>query len=176
MPDETFDPIIHAANEDGTPKLTKDGAFAKKRGRKPGSTSSAGGSMPRKSAKAKAPAGSVDYRPGILGMFQMIALPLAFKAPADAYAVGIHAEPIAEALNQLSLDRPEVAAVLEKILQVGPYGLLISALVPFGVQLMHNHNVIPEQMAVQMGATPKRIIIEELTLQSQEYHDVDAAA
>lgn len=34
-----FDPAVHAANPDGTPKLRGDGSFAKKRGRKPGAGS-----------------------------------------------------------------------------------------------------------------------------------------
>lgn len=48
-----FDPAIHAANEDGTPKRRADGSYALKRGRKAGQTSN----LP---PKGNAPAASVS--------------------------------------------------------------------------------------------------------------------
>lgn len=152
---ESFDPDIHAVNADGSPKLTTRGTFAKKRGPRK-STS------PRRST-SKAP----DYRPGINGFFQMVAVPLAFKAPADAAAVAHHGPQIAQALHDLAVERPEVAAVLERVLAVGPYGALIGATVPLVVQILHNHDVIPEQMAVSVGATPKQVILDQLNAQGQ---------
>lgn len=41
----TFNPDIHATNEDGSPRLTESGNFAKKRGRKSGSTNSGGSTL-----------------------------------------------------------------------------------------------------------------------------------
>jgi hypothetical protein len=108
-----------------------------------------------------------DYRQGITGAFQIISLPLAFAAPADAAAITAHAPTIAEALNDLAQDRPEVAAVLDRILAGGPYAALFAAMLPLGVQLAHNHGLIPEQMASQMGATPKRHILAQLRAQAE---------
>jgi hypothetical protein len=143
---------------DGTPK------------RKPGPAkgSPAPAAPRRKSApRAAASKGGTDYRPGINGLFQAVCLPLSFAAPADAAAVSNYAPGIAEALNDLAKDRPEVAAMLERILQVGPYGMLIAAVVPLGVQLATNHDLIPEAVAVQMGATPKRKILAQLREQAE---------
>lgn len=170
MSEGEFDPDLHLSNPDGTPKLTQKGTFAKRRGPRPGFAAA-----PRKAASSSKKSGT-DYRPGINGIFQMVAVPLAFKAPADAAAVGHHGPNIAEALNELAKERPEVAAVLERLLAVGPYGLVISATLPLVLQILHNHDVIPEQMAVAVGATPKQEILRQMgvTPEVKEEHDVAA--
>lgn len=147
---EEFDPEVHATEADGSPKVTRGGRLAKKRG--PKSASGPRAASPRRpsasrtrstTTRSKAP----DFRPGINGIFQLVAAPLAFTAPLDAYAVATHGPNIAEALNDLAQERPEVAMVLQRILAVGPYGALLAATVPLVVQLLHNHGVIPEQAA-----------------------------
>lgn len=145
----------------GKPRKSPPGEATKKKKTR----SSSSGSGPRPSTRRTAPKGP-DYRPGILGMLQTVTIPLAFVAPADAAAVGHHGPGVAEALNDLARERPEVAAALERVMQVGPYGALIGAVVPLAVQLLHNHDVLPESMAVQLGATPKRRIMADLRAQA----------
>jgi hypothetical protein len=59
---EAFDPTLHAANADGTPKLKADGTYARKRGRKAGAQagdsakSAAAGVLPNKPARSTQPA------------------------------------------------------------------------------------------------------------------------
>lgn len=164
--DPEFDPEIHAVDEDGNPRFNKDGSYAKKRGRKKGSGGSSAGTdnvraMPRKSAK-KTATGGTDYRPGIEGIFQLVAVPLAFTSPLDAWAVGAHSPSIAEALNDLARERPEVAAVLDRILQVGPYGALIGAVLPLAAQIMTNHKKLPAEMAKTLGAIPRETLIKAM--------------
>ena len=115
-----------------------------------------------------------DYTEGINGLFQLVSVPLAFTAPADAYAVAAHGPNISKAVNDLAQERPEVAAVLDKVLKVGPYGALLGAVIPLAVQIMHNHNVIPEQMATQLGAHPKREIDAYLKQQAEELYGNEA--
>lgn len=163
MTDAVFDPEIHAVESDGvTPKLKADGSFARKRGPRKGVSA-----PPRRTSAASKKAGT-DYRPGLNGIFQMVAVPLAFKAPADAAAVGMHGPNISEALNELAKERPEVAAVLEKLLAVGPYGLVLSATLPLVIQILHNHDVIPEQMAAPLGAVPKKVLLAHLMGESSQ--------
>lgn len=173
MDEIEFDPQVHMANADGTPRLTKAGTPMKKRGPAKGSAPSPRRSTP--SARARK-SHETDYTSGINGIFQMIALPLAFTAPADAAAVGHHAPQIADALNDLAKERPEVAAVLERLLSVGPYGALIGAVLPLGVQLLHNHGVVPESVATTMGATPKRLIMDSLREQAEAAQEDSVAA
>lgn len=170
---EEFDPEVHATETDGRPKVTRDGRLAKKRG--PKSTGAAPrAASPRRpsssrtrstSSRPKAP----DFRPGINGMFQLLAAPLAFVQPLDAYAVATHGPNIAEALNDLAQERPEIAVVLQRILAVGPYGALLAATVPLVVQLLHNHDVIPEQAATGIpGVAPKSELLNVLGMVPKE--------
>ena len=113
---------------------------------------------PRKRAKPAPRQTAPDYRGALRGITQLVAFPLAYVAPADAFAVTHHAPPIADALHNLALERPEVAAVLDRVMAVGPYGALIGACVPLLVQLAHNHGMLHEDQAVTLGAVPKREI------------------
>ena len=168
---EEFDPEVHATEEDGSPKITRGGRLAKKRGPKGASSSG-----PRAAASPRRPSSSrtrstgsrpkaPDFRPGLNGMFQLLAAPLAFVQPLDAMAVAQHGPNISEALNDLAQHRPEVAMVLQRILAVGPYGALLAATVPLVVQLLHNHDVIPEQAAASIpGVAPKSELLAALGL------------
>lgn len=98
-----------------------------------------------------------DYREGIEGLLQLPAAALAVVGSqtdkqghlthpeflADASAIADAAPKIASAVSDLANDRPEVAAVLDKILKVGPYGALITAVLPLAAQILTNHRVIP---------------------------------
>lgn len=142
--------------EDVKPAAKKTAAAPRKR--------AASGTGARRGRPAKK---KPDYTEGINGLFQLVSVPLAFTAPHDAVAVATHGPNIASAVNTLAQERPEVAAALEKVLKVGPYGALIGAVIPLAVQIMHNHNVIPEHMATQLGATPKREIDAYLKQQGE---------
>jgi hypothetical protein len=60
---------------------------------------------------------------------------------ADSLAVAEHGPNIASALDMLAAERPEVAAVLDRVLAVGPYGALIAAVAPLAMQVVANHGV-----------------------------------
>jgi hypothetical protein len=127
----------------------------------------AAGAPPRKAATGAPRRTARDYRPGVLGIAQTVCLPLTFAAPADAWAVQAYAPGLAEALNDLAKERPEVAAMLDRLMEAGPYGALIAATVPLLVQLASNHGLIPAAMAGRMGAVPKGEIIAGLQRQAQ---------
>lgn len=87
-----------------------------------------------------------DYKAGIEGLLQLAAFGVSFSAPYDAAAIVYHSTPIAIALNDLAQVKPEVARVLDKILAAGPYGAVLSAVVPLIVQLLTNHGKAPVGM------------------------------
>lgn len=109
-----------------------------------------------------------DYVPGLLGIAQLFAAPLmvaGLKSPAlalDAAAITVHAESIAQAMQETAEQVPQFAAVLDKVLTVGPYGALLGAVLPFGVQLLANHGVLPEVVAKGMGAQSADELLAEL--------------
>lgn len=90
-----------------------------------------------------------DYRDGIAGLLQIPAFILASAGRLnpvleyDGLAIAIATPNIAEAVNSLAQEEPRVAAVLDKILQVGPYGAILGALVPLAAQIAVNHKKMP---------------------------------
>jgi hypothetical protein len=125
---------------------------------------------PKKSGRPAVP----DYRPGILGITQVIAAPLmvaGLKSPvlaADAAAITLHAEPLADALQATAEQVPQFAAALDKVLTVGPYGALLAAVLPLAVQVMANHRVIPEPAAHAMGAMTPDELMEAFAADAQQ--------
>lgn len=119
---------------DGTPKG--------KPGRRPGQASGTG------QRRRKQPE-RVDYKTPLVGLAQLPAGILAMvgmRKPvfaADAAAITIHAPPIAGALDDLAHEDPAAAAVLDRVLQVGPYGALLAACAPLVLQVLANHEAIP---------------------------------
>jgi hypothetical protein len=75
---------------------------------------------------------------------------------ADAAAITVHAPAIAGALDDLAHEDPAAAAVLERVLQVGPYGALLAAVAPLVLQVLANHEAIP---AGSLGTIPPTELI-----------------
>lgn len=128
---------------------------------------------PKPSKQSKPRAGAPDYRPGIAGLIQLAAAPLAVAGVrseacrADAAALVLHAETLAEAVQQTAEAVPQFAAVLDRVLSVGPYGALLAAAMPLAVQLAANHNLIPAQAAEAMGAMSRETLLTELQAPAQ---------
>lgn len=162
MSDTIFDPEVHATGKDGSPTLNRDGSFRKKR-------RDAGAGKVR---STKAPSNATQHRryeEGVQGLFQIPAMALSFVNPVDGFCVAHHTPSIAKAVADLAVERPEVASALDRVLAVGPYGALIGAVIPLAIQLMHNHDMVPESMAKSMGATPKKDIERHLKIAGEKY-------
>ncbi|MER6059482.1 hypothetical protein [Streptomyces albidoflavus] len=149
---------------DGTPKA-KPGRPAGTPNREPRAAARprmapAPGPTPAPTAKkaGKKAAAGPDYRSGVLGLFQVITMPLVVAGAkndallADAAAVSMHGPVIADALAGLAAERPEVAAVLDRVMSAGPYGALIAAVVPLAVQIAANHKAVPGAVGSALGA------------------------
>lgn len=147
---ENADPEApYGRKKDGTPKAKpgprKDGVSVPR-----ASTGQPRAPRPTRRTNARAArTAAPDYRQGVSGLLQIPAFVLASAGrlnPAlefDGIAVATHTPAIAEALNSLALEEPRVAAVLDKILTVGPYGALLGALVPLAAQIAVNHKRLP---------------------------------
>jgi hypothetical protein len=136
-------------------------------------------STPRKLSGRSSKSSGVDYRPGIMGMLQLPAGVLAFagmnkpELAADAATVTIYGPGIAEALNELAKERPEVAAVLDRVLSVGPYGMLIAAVMPLVLQVLANHGVLPSGL---MGTVPKEALLQHMANEAAAQEEALKAA
>jgi hypothetical protein len=155
-----FDESIHAVSADGTtPKVKRDGTFARKPGRRTTGATPTAKPAPR---GAKPRAGVTDYRPGMFGIVQLAAGVCMAVSPLDGYALSVGAPPLVEALQQTSETSPALAAVLDKIMSVGPWGLVIGAALPLIIQIAHNHKLIPAEVATSLGARDRDDISREL--------------
>jgi hypothetical protein len=165
---------------DGTPKA-KPGR--KGSGAAPAAPRAVSAPRPRTTAATgrpaarKSPTGAVDYRPGLNGWLQILSLPLALAGRVrpvlalDAAAVSIHGPGVTDALNTVAQDQPEVAAVLDKIMAVGPYGVLIGAIIPLVAQIGANHGKIPSSVATGMGAIDPATLKDQLDAHSRAMTD-----
>lgn len=136
-------------------------------------------SKPRTTTTRKTQKTGVDYRPGIMGILQLPAAVLAVggvnkpELAADAATLTIHSPNVAESLNELAKERPEVAAVLDRILSVGPYGLVIAAVAPMALQILANHDVVPSGV---MGTVPKEALLQHMQEQAHNHEEQLKAA
>lgn len=155
---------------DGTPYKRDPSRYRTREARK-GSTKRSGGSTAK---RAKGP----DYRNDVRGLLQMVGLPLVVAGQAntaflaDAMAIEQHSEPIAEAVNELALSDPRIAAALDKLAKVGPYGLLVAAVTPLVLQVATNHGAIPPGM---LGTVAPDDMLSDLAGATQAYADQQSA-
>lgn len=161
MSDDVFDPEIHAVDKDGNPSLNKDGSFRKKR------RDSRGGNPSKKSATSGVSGGSQRerYRAGVAGVLQIPAAILSMVDPVDGYCAAQYVGPMSEAVADLAVENPQVAAAVERMAQAGPLGAVLSVGIMAAVQFAHNHGKVPASMAKALGATPREEI--ERTLQAR---------
>lgn len=144
-----------------------------RRGRPKGSRTSVIGA---KGSQRKTPPKATDYRDPIIRMTQLLTMPLAFRAPVDAWCIGAAIEGedtpanpgIARAVSNLAHEYPQVAAALDKIVQAGPLSELVSATLPLAVQLMVNHKRLPLSVGTKLGATDPALIAQHLQAQGEQ--------
>jgi hypothetical protein len=120
---------------------------------------------PKASASSRKAAQGADYAQGLQDMMvgPTVALTIAgMKRPellADAATLELHLPPIADALGKLAAERPEVAAMLDRLMSAGPYTALLSATVPLVLQLGANHGLLKGGM---LGTMPPEALIMEM--------------
>jgi hypothetical protein len=165
---DVFDPELHAAKPDGTPATRTDGTFRKKRrdagrGRvgatrtstRSKSTSAGGTSASASKLLAEQHARHAQAIKDGAGIPLMV---LSFTSPVDAYSLSELVDPFANALATVAQDTPQLAAALDKVGGLGGWATVAALLGVAAVQVMHNHDRIPEDIARMVGAKPKREI------------------
>lgn len=118
----------------------------------------------RQSATAKSRTDSID---GIWGLAQFGCMLTGNLA--DAGAIAKHSDGITGEIVKLADKDEKIGSAVDKLGIVGPYGALLSALVPLVTQVLVNHNRLeaPPGMA-QLGVVPKASLEAEVrTMQAQ---------
>ena len=93
---------------------------------------------------------------GVLQIGQFIAL--AFGQFADAGAIGMFGQPMANETVKLAENDSRIASKVDLLIQVGPYAGFITATIPLLAQLLVNHKLLkPEQFANAGVVTPETL-------------------
>lgn len=166
--DQVPDPAPADGRDDEAPwGRTSSGKPRRKPGPKPGTKPAA--PKPRAASSAPRKPKAPDYRTGVLGIIQLVAAPLVIAgrtnpvAMADAAALTVHAEALADGCQAVAESDARVAALLDRVLQVGPYAALIAPVVALGTQLAVNHGLVPTDLGQALGAAPPDVLIAHVT-------------
>jgi hypothetical protein len=155
VPDSPVSEVISGADPEAPYGRFKNG--------KPRKNPVGGGPSAPRSKRQYQSKTKTDYRPGFLGITQIIAFGASFVSPLDAVAVQDHAPRLADAVQVTADNDPRFAAAMDRILSAGPYAALFAAAMPLVVQIMHNHDLVPAEVIKGMGGRSKEEIIESLT-------------
>jgi hypothetical protein len=111
--------------------------------------------------KTAAVTGTVRARSDALASFGQIAqVPLvATRQYADAGAVAAHWPSVSLEIAKLAETVPQVARLVDPLLQIGPYAGLIAAVLPLVLQLGVNHGRVP---AGAMGTVPATTLASQV--------------
>jgi hypothetical protein len=84
---------------------------------------------------------------------------------ADAATVGKHFHPIATEVANIADDNESVAKVIDLVIAVGPYGALVSAVLPFAMQIAANHKWIDPNALMGQGVVPPEVLDAQMRAQ-----------
>lgn len=180
---EIFDPELHASKPDGTPALKTDGTFRKKRkdagGARAGAASASTRSKSSNPTAGMPKALAEQHAKHVRAVRDAAGMPLmalSFASPVDAYCLSELVDPFATALATVAQDTPQLAAMLDKLGGAGGW-TTVAAIVGLGVvQVMHNHDRIPEHIARMVGAKPKREVEAILEARGRAMREAQTAA
>lgn len=77
---------------------------------------------------------------------------------ADAMAIGKFFPPVSQEIANIADEYESVAAPIDFMIKIGPFGALITALLPLGLQIMANHGVIDASAAASHGVMPPDVL------------------
>lgn len=157
----------------------KDGSPRRKPGRPAkGTPTAARGSRtvkpPRPAAAPKAaapkpsqPRKRTNYTEPLGVLLGLVLTPLQFVFPLDAMCIGARAEDIVKIGDNLANDVPRFGGWLDTIAKYTPYAEAMSLATVLGIQLAHNHGLVPEATVKMMGGIPRSQLAAQLAAQRQ---------
>jgi hypothetical protein len=83
---------------------------------------------------------------------------------ADGATILVHGPAFAQAIEEIAKHDPRVAAMLEKLVTFGPYGMFVTVCVIMGAQFARNHEAGPASILEGFGAVSPEQIITQASL------------
>lgn len=88
---------------------------------------------------------------------------------ADAGAISKHSPAITTELVNLAENDEKVANVIDKLANIGPYGAIMTAMIPMALQILVNHDRFKASPATaQMGVVPRAALEAEIHMAMAE--------
>lgn len=84
---------------------------------------------------------------------------------ADAAAIGQHFDPVARELANIADSSDFVAKPVDFLIEIGPYGALIAAVMPLALQIMANHKIIDATKLAGQGIVPPELLEAQMKTQ-----------
>ncbi len=177
------EPAPFGLKADGTPYKVDPNRYATRTGR-PRKSSKTPGSPPRKSTpNARKPPPGPDHEKALMGLVQIGAGLMAMAGRmlkskaliADGCATIVHGPPVVEAVVDMAADNRQISAILAHVSKVGPYSALLTAVIPWGLQIMVNHTgrKPPAAMKEAFGVMSPDDLIAKVSGQIPESSDDD---
>jgi hypothetical protein len=96
---------------------------------------------------------------GLLGIGQLLQGVCVLTGQfADAAAIGRHFSPVAVELAKCADSSDIIAKPVDFLIEVGPYGALISAVMPLAFQIAANHGWIDASRMMSQGVVPPAVL------------------
>lgn len=103
---------------------------------------------------------------GLMGLAQMAqGLCAVTGLYADAAAIGMFFPPVAGELAKVADSNETIAKPIDFLIEVGPYGALIGAVMPFAFQIAANHGWIDASRLVGQGVVPPAVLDAQMKTQ-----------
>lgn len=168
---EIFDPEIHAVDKEGNPSLNKDGTFRKKRRDARGGKSAPAAPKSVKSVKDS----KARYYKAVTDTLGLPSAGLSLVDPVLGFAATEVITPMwADALSDMAMDNPRLAASLEKAAALGGGAALLTVAAVTFTQIGVLVGKVPEQVAGMVPGVRTRAEIE--TILEQRGAQMRAAA
>lgn len=85
---------------------------------------------------------------------------------ADAAAIGQHFPPVAQELANIADANDTIAKPIDFLIEVGPYGALITAVLPLALQIMANHRMVDASRLIGRGVVPPEVLEAQMKAQT----------
>ena len=96
---------------------------------------------------------------GLNGIGQLAqGLCLMFGQYADAATFGMHWSPVATELANVAETNETIAKPIDLLIEIGPYGALLEAVMPFAMQILANHRLIKPEMLLGSNIVPPEVL------------------
>jgi hypothetical protein len=103
---------------------------------------------------------------GLLGLAQLgQGFCLITQQWADAAAIGKHFPPVAVELANIADGNEFIAKPIDFLIEVGPYGALVTAAMPLVMQILANHKIIDASKLINQGVVPPEVLEAQMKAQ-----------